>query len=86
MARDALLELLGAKCRACGTKEKLEFDCVKPMGDEHHHLEWSHRISWYRQQAAAGNLQVLCRSCNASKKNRDNMQLALKSPFVEWPF
>ena len=65
--RDELMALLGRVCALCGSTERLEFDCIKPMGDAHHRFDTSHRISFYRRQHAAGNLQVLCSTCNSRK-------------------
>jgi len=36
------------------------------------------RISFYRREHKAGNVQILCRHCNAVKSNRRNY----KPPFV----
>jgi 5-methylcytosine-specific restriction endonuclease McrA len=66
--RDRLLLLLGNRCRHCRTRKELSFDVVTPCDcGEHHRREWSWRISFYRAQHAAGNLQILCDKCNARK-------------------
>ena len=65
--RRALMAELGEVCVFCGSVLNLEFDCKKPMGDAHHRYDTSHRMSFYRKQHANGNLQVLCRRCNARK-------------------
>lgn len=62
-----LRKLLGSKCAVCGKRHELEFDCIKPQGHRHHRIEWSWRISFYRQQMAAGNLQLLCGRHNRLK-------------------
>ena len=72
--RERLLKLYGGVCRVCGGRECLEFDCIKPQGQAHHAFEWSHRISFYRRQAALGNIQVLCSKCN-SRKGDEDMEL-----------
>jgi hypothetical protein len=75
-ARKLLRRALGMKCAACGSKDyrKLEFDCIKPCGDRHHKMEWSWRISFYREQFRAGNLQLLCGGvggCHGKKTAKD---------------
>lgn len=48
----------GEKCMKCGGVEKLEIDHIKP-------------ISKYPElELDEDNVQLLCRSCNASKNNR----------------
>lgn len=66
-ARARLLLAFGGKCVACGSTEELQFDCIRPMGSKHHAYDTSQRISFYRDQARRGNLQILCRLCNAIK-------------------
>lgn len=70
--RDRLIDLLGSRCALCGSKRRnlLTFDCIVPQGDSHHKIEWSWRISFYRQQLQHGNLQLACESCNSAKSNR----------------
>lgn len=70
-ARHRLVIELGGKCAHCGTKRKLEIDCIVPQGRHHHKIEWSWRISFYREQARKGNAQVLCKTCNAIKGDRN---------------
>lgn len=81
IARERLFQQFGGVCRVCGGRECLEFDCINPTGDYHHRIEWSHRISYYRRQAALGNLQVLCQRCN-SRKGDDEMELVFGSLFA----
>lgn len=75
--RAALMEILGPRCNYCGDTEPktLEFDCVKPMGDKHHRMDTSARMSFYRRQFREGNLQVLCRYCNNTKGNYSEEQI-----------
>jgi uncharacterized cysteine cluster protein YcgN (CxxCxxCC family) len=70
--RDNLRETLGGRCKRCGSRRKLEFDCIKPQGPRHHRIEWSSRMSFYRQQHAANNLQLLCQSCHGIKSCRES--------------
>ena len=64
---------LGMRCHQCGSRFylKLEFDCIRPCGDQHHKMEWSWRMSFYRQQYAAGNLQLLCDRCHQLKSSKE---------------
>ena len=62
-----LLRLYGNKCNYCGETANLTFDCIKPQGDAHHRASGPERIIFYRKQARAGNLQVLCFECNVHK-------------------
>lgn len=66
-ARVELLTRLGGRCLWCHCRDyaKLEFDChPEPMGDRHHRGSTDQRMSFYRAQAAADNLRVLCSRCH----------------------
>jgi 5-methylcytosine-specific restriction endonuclease McrA len=75
--RAALIVTLGSKCARCSTagskRNALELDCIAARGYAHHRMEWSQRISFYRREHREGNLQILCRRCNAVKGNADDM-------------
>jgi len=73
-ARVAVIEQLGGVCKRCGGTEPLELDCILPMGHKHHKYEPSHRMSFYRQQLQAGNLQLLCEHCHAVKTASDTLR------------
>lgn len=71
--RDELFLWLGGYCADCGTTKELTFDVIEPVGDFHHrNMEWSWRMSFYRQQYAINNLALRCNRCNARKGNYDN--------------
>lgn len=75
-ARDALMAELGGCCAACGTTEKLTFDCIDPQGDKHHKVEWSARISFYRKQYREHkNIQILCEEHQNVKSRIDRQML-----------
>jgi len=61
------MAILGNKCAACGATENLEFDCREPVVEQHHGMDPSQRITFYKRQWRFGNLQILCGSCNAFK-------------------
>lgn len=61
---------LGGKCIDCMTCIDLTFDVREPVAQEHHTLESSARMSFYRRQWRAGNLCLRCRRCNALKGNK----------------
>lgn len=65
----ALEMKLGGKCSVCGKTTNLQFDCIQPAGHWHHRIEWSWRISFYRQQHERNNLQLLCIECHSHKTN-----------------
>lgn len=68
--RAAILEVLGAKCAACGVTDNLEFDLIVPQDipkGHHGNLSFAHRMIFYCRQLSAGNLQVLCSHCNSRK-------------------
>lgn len=58
----ALRRELGGKCsvRRCKATDQLEFDCIIPVGHEHHEWETNRRAVFYRRQHREGNLQLLC--------------------------
>ena len=68
--RDELRWVLGNECECCGCTEDLQFDCITPCGRKHHGYGWAQRMSFYRRQMRAGNLQLLCGRCNAVKGDR----------------
>jgi hypothetical protein len=62
-----MILILGSECAACGATEDLTFDCIQSCGHAHHRLSAPERISFYRKQLRAGNVQLLCASCNSLK-------------------
>jgi hypothetical protein len=82
-AKKARLQLrreLGMKCNQCGSRDyrKLEFDLINPAAVEnpakHHKMEFSWRISFYRQQSKNGNVQLLCGGSVGSCHNKKTFQ------------
>lgn len=71
-----LKQQLGGCCADCGSRRKLEFDCIQPAGHWHHRIGLTWRASFYRQQAKADNLQLLCRPCHIIKTSRETLQAA----------
>lgn len=71
--RAELMAELGPVCVECGEDRvfKLCFDCIEPRGDYHHRGEASTRMSFYRREHAAGNIQVLCVKCNGRKGQKE---------------
>ncbi len=68
--RTAIFEVLGAKCAACGVKDKLQFDLIVPQAtakSHHGNFSFAMRMIFYCRQLSAGNLQVLCSRCNSRK-------------------
>jgi len=70
-ARARLLAALGNLCAECGVTENLEFDCILPQGDAHHKFDTSARMSFYRKQHAAHNIQILCAKCHIKKSHQE---------------
>lgn len=66
-ARSALMDFYGNECAHCGETTGLQFDCIIPRGHAHHQFSTDKRMSFYRRQHQAGNLQVLCAVCNGVK-------------------
>jgi hypothetical protein len=65
--RKRMIIILGEHCAACGATDHLTFDCCEPMGDSHHRKSAPERITFYRKQMRAGNVQLLCNECNSLK-------------------
>jgi len=66
-ARERLRLALGGLCVRCGSSLEIEFDCIQPCGHAHHMAGAVMRTSFYRKQARAGNLQLLCAACHRKK-------------------
>lgn len=69
LLREQLFDVLGAVCRECGSTENLTFDLIKPhLDDRHHRWNGYQRVKLYwSEHTHAGNVQVLCDTCNSRK-------------------
>lgn len=65
--RNRLIQRLGGKCVECESIVDLEFDHIFPRNWKSHTVSSDRRLAIYEQEADAGLLQLLCRSCNAKK-------------------
>mgnify|MGYP003869586845 CR=1 FL=1 len=67
LRRKALIQKLGGKCAVCGLEHNLEFDHYpKRCEFEHKKLSRWTRLKRYEEDAAKGNLRLLCKKCNKS--------------------
>jgi len=74
LRRRALIARLGARCAGC---DQTEQDLMAALEFDHPHgRDWTpakknrwQRMVLYERDAAAGNLRLLCRSCNATDGN-----------------
>ena len=81
--RHQLFDLLGKRCKHCGTDKDLTFDCITPQGHKHHAHDTDRRMRFYCAQFLDGNLQVLCGSCNARKSDdHQEHKVWLKIPYT----
>lgn len=90
--RRKIMRELGPECagykKECGATEKLELDCIKPVGNGHGKWSYDTRIRFYRDQLKQDNLQVLCNKCHEKKsaherrKNANHPEL----PYDNEPF
>jgi hypothetical protein len=76
--RAALVTQLGGRCQICGTTMNLEFHHPTGRPYEPRRMGRHNRIAAYYRDAAAGNLGLLCRSCNA----RDGAQRMLRDDWI----
>lgn len=63
----AMVAALGGRCALCQRTSRLELDHIDGRTWSPRAVSWHLRIKRYREEMAAGLLQVLCRSCNALK-------------------
>lgn len=72
--RTRLVTTLGGMCVVCGSQTELTLDCIKPTGADHHRMSADGRMTFYRRQARAGNVQLLCHWCNSAKSGANPAQ------------
>lgn len=68
--REALLDMLGRKCKHCGANDNLTFDHIRPADWPRNRYSSHERLRLYLQEAKIGNIQILCHRCNPSKGHR----------------
>ena len=69
----ALRSALGGHCRFCSESVTLEFDCIVPMGNDHHKVGSMARISFYERLHLYSNVQLLCPR-HHREKSKDDME------------
>jgi 5-methylcytosine-specific restriction endonuclease McrA len=84
-ARRRLILELGGKCARCGSTVALQIDCIVPQGPKHHKFSPDRRMSFYSQQRAKGNVQLLCSECHSAKSPSDAFYHAVKSALFSCP-
>ncbi len=70
-ARFRLTFELGGACARCSSHKELDFDCITPQGDDHHRMDASARMCFYRRQHKERNVQILCKPCHRKKNVAD---------------
>ena len=81
-----LLLRLGGRCACCPNTVDLEFDCIQPRGHWHHVCGSSARMSFYENEADAGNLQLLCKFHHRQKTSEEFRKRKSRSPRGSSPF
>lgn len=68
--RRALIERMGGCCQndVCGASDRLEFHHRNGKGYVTRRLSRLRRITRYEKEFVAGDLALLCRSCNAREQ------------------
>jgi hypothetical protein len=69
--RRKIMRELGDVCngynKKCNVVRKLQFDCIKPVGNSHGKWSYDTRVRFYREQHKLNNLQILCSRCHERK-------------------
>src|SRR5690606_16795339 len=78
--RKALIEAMGGKCVKCGTTTRLEFNHTSPRTWEARKVGRWERIAKYEAEWDAGEINLLCRKCNARAGQPPN---ECDCPFIE---
>jgi len=69
-AKDQLIVDLGGACVLCGSDVELHIDHPFGRDWQPRKLEFSHRISRYRQEYKMGLVCLLCAECNEDPENK----------------
>ena len=68
--RKKLIRVMGGTCTKCGRKRGLEFDHINGRDwDPAKTSRWA-RLARYKREFEAGELRLLCRSCNGSDNKK----------------
>lgn len=81
-ARARLMDAYGNECAFCGETTGLQFDCIINRGHAHHEFSTDKRMTFYRREAASGNLQLLCAGCN-NRKSHEESRRARRIEFAD---
>jgi hypothetical protein len=77
--KQTLIKSLGGKCTWCGRKRDLEFDHIYGTTWIVRDVAYTTRLRLYSEEIVQGLIQLLCRSCNASKG--DPRRFEYQEPF-----
>lgn len=64
--RGKLIHFLGGRCKECGTEDELEPHHIVPRTWKSSEVWRTKRLRLYLEEAARGDIVLLCRSCNAT--------------------
>ncbi len=87
---EALRQRLGNRCANCGCGGPFQFDCIVPVGRDHHLYGSLNRIRFYELHEARGKLQLLCIRCHTAKniaeaRERRRLRLTQSAIVIQSP-